>query len=175
MNAATDQASLLGAHQMQAGHQNETVRNWRCTECGVTAAHWFNAQSRYETRRWIDWRALDGRTWYTEPGDGSEPPSCPLPGVEAVCPWRFDAQLYAGAKGDVQLATALRTWCEKHQMAVADCPEPGPYCPGMPHHDLTGDGTRTHRGCTGREKSCQCRCPACCGDTPDMYGYDGDY
>lgn len=174
MNVTVDQARMLGQHQMVAGHQDHVVRNWRCTVCGVTAAHWFNAQSRYETRRWIDWKAPDGRTWYTDDRDGySGPPSCPLPGVEARCPWDDRAQRYAGAKGDVQLETAMRTWCERHEMAVADCPEPGPYCPGAAAHE---DGEPGMPGpCTGRENTCRCMCPACCGDTPDVWGYDGDY
>ena len=80
---------------------------------------------------------------------------------------------YDGPKGDVQLDTALRTWCERHEMAVADCPEPGPYCPGRLAHE---DGEPGRPGpCTGRENSCRCMCPACCGDTPDVWGYDGDY
>lgn len=174
MTAATDQGSLLGAHQMVAGHQNETVRNWRCTECGVSAAHWFNAQSRYETRRWIDWRAPDGRTWYTDfCDDYSDPPSCPLPTVDAVCPWEDYAPRYAGATGDVQLDTAMRTWCTRHEQAVSECTDPGPYCPGRMAHEYGEPGRPGP--CTGRENTCRCMCPACCGDTPDMYGYDGDY
>jgi hypothetical protein len=173
MQHPTEPPGLLGGHQMVAGHQDHVVRNWRCTACGVKAAHWFNAQSRYATRRWVDWRAPDGRTWCTEPGGFTEPPSCPLPVVEALCPWRDDAMRYAGATGDVQLDTAMRTWCDTHERAVSDCTDPGRYCPGRLAHE---DGEEGRPGpCTGREDSCRCMCPPCCGDTPDMYGYDGDY
>jgi len=173
MHRPAEETNLLGSHQMVAGHQDHVVRHWRCTACGVEAAHWFNAQSRYETRRWVDWRAPDGRTWYTEPGGFTDPPSCPLPAVEALCPWDDRAQLYAGATGDVQLDTAMRTWCETHQSAVSECPEPGPYCPGRMAHE---DGEEGRPGpCTGRENTCRCMCPPCCGDTPDMYGCEVDY
>ncbi|MBL1115453.1 hypothetical protein JK364_24075 [Streptomyces sp. 110] len=172
--AERDQAGrwtdMLGDHQMVAVRQDAVVRIWRCAACDVRVEFWFNAQSRYERRQWVDWKAPDGRTWYTEPGGYSEAPSCPLPSVEVVCLWRRDAQLYDGAKGEVQLAAAMATWCDTHQMAVADCPEPGPYCPGILAHDLEGDGTRVDGKCTGRENSCRCMCPSCCGDTPDVWG-----
>jgi hypothetical protein len=148
-----------------------------CAACGVLASLWWDQQPRHGigdlAREWVDWRAPDGRTWYTTPGGYSQPPPCQLPVVEALCPWDDKAERYAGAKGDVQLATALVTWCERHEMAVADCPEPGPYCPGWMAHE---DGEPGRPGpCTGRENSCRCMCPACCGDTPDVWGYDGDY
>jgi hypothetical protein len=96
--------------------------------------------------------------------------SCPPPPVEALCPWVDGAMRYDGAKGDVQLATALVTWCDTHEMAVADCPEPGPWRPGRPAHGDGGPGP-----CTGRADTCRCMCPACCGDTPYVWGYEVDY
>lgn len=89
--------------------------------------------------------------------------------VEALCPWMDGAMRYAGAKGDEQLDVAMRTWCGTHQSAVSECPEPGPYCYGYPAHEGQPDL------CTGRENTCRCRCPACCGDTPAVWGYEGDY
>ena len=144
----------------------------RCTACGITARHTPAIRHRYGVWPvYTVWRAPDGRTWET--GHGEPAPSCPPPGVEALCPWEDGAMRYDGPKGDVQLETAQRTWCERHQMAVADCPEPGPYCPGWMAHE---DGEEGRPGpCTGRENSCRCMCPACCGDTPDVWGYDGDY
>ncbi|WP_329376241.1 hypothetical protein [Streptomyces sp. NBC_01483] len=143
----------------------------RCTACGVVAVLQYNPQSQSDTKAWTDWRAPDGRTWLTTPGGYIQPPSCPLPGVEALCPWEDRAMRYAGPKGDVQLDTAMQTWCERHQVAVADCPEPGPYCPGALAHEGEDDDS----GCTGRENSCRCRCPACCGDDPHTWGYDGPF
>ncbi|MER7068922.1 MULTISPECIES: hypothetical protein [unclassified Streptomyces] len=153
-----------------------------CTECGIVVTQHSRAGSRYasayQVKRWITWAAPDGRRWETYP-DGNfpdaVPPSCPPPGVEALCPWRPDAMQYRGAKGRVQHETAKRTWCDTHQCAVNDCPEPGPLCYGAFHHNLNGDGTRTAGRCTGRQDSCRCMCPSCCGDTPDMYGYDGPF
>lgn len=87
------------------------------------------------------------------------------PPVEALCPWNDRAMRYAGAKGDVQLETAMRTWCETHQQAVSECQDPGPFCPGWPEHDREPVST-----CTSRENSCRCTCPPCCGDDPSMYG-----
>lgn len=29
--------------------------------------------------------------------------------------------------------------------------------------------------CTGRESTCRCMCPVCLGETPQDYGFDGDY
>lgn len=170
----TEQPGILGDHQMALVRQDHVARAWRCTECGVEAQHWFAAQSRYETRRWIDWKAPDGRTWYTDFRDGySGPPSCPLPTVDAVCPWEDYAPRYAGATGDVQLETAMRTWCTRHEQAVSECTDPGPHCLGRMAHE---DGEPGRPGpCTGWENTCRCMCPACCGDTPDMYGYDGGY
>lgn len=172
----TDQTGILGQHQMTLVRQDSVARRWQCTECGVRAEHWFNAQSRYETRRWIDWKAPDGRTWYTDFRDGyADPPACPLPGIPAVCPWDelHPPQRYRGAWGDVHLATAMQTWCERHQQAVSECTDPGPYCPGWQAHEEGEPGMPGP--CTGRENTCTCMCPACCGDTPDVWGYDGDY
>jgi hypothetical protein len=158
---------MLGLHQMVAVYNGA----WRCTACGIAATRRHNPRSPYGIRLWVDWRAPDDRTWMTVPGE--EAPSCPPPAVEALCPWLDSAMRYAGPKGDVQLDTAMRTWCETHQCAVSECPEPGPYCPGAAAHS---DGEEGYPGpCTGRENSCRCMCPACCGDTPDMYGYDGDH
>jgi hypothetical protein len=28
--------------------------------------------------------------------------------------------------------------------------------------------------CTQLENTCKCMCPVCVGDTPEVYGYDGD-
>ncbi|WP_159064573.1 hypothetical protein [Streptomyces olivochromogenes] len=145
----------------------------RCTACGVVAVRQYNPQSRSDAKVWTDWRAPDGRTWLTTPDGYIQPPSCPLPAVEALCPWEDRAMRYAGPKGDVQLATAMATWCERHEMAVADCPEPGPYCPGALAHE---DGEEGRPGpCTGRENSCKCMCSACCGDDPHTWGYDGPF
>ncbi|MFI7096812.1 hypothetical protein [Streptomyces lydicus] len=164
MHDTTPQAEALGQHQMVAVHEDA----WRCTACGTVATQQYNPRCRYGIKQWMDWRALDDRTWMTVPGEPA--PSCPPPPVEALCPWDDRAMRYAGAKGDVQLDTATRTWCERHEMAVADCPEPGPYCYGWQAHEEM-DGS----GCTGRQESCRCMCPACCGDTPDVWGYDGPY
>ncbi|MFI6653273.1 hypothetical protein ACIBI8_37495 [Streptomyces sp. NPDC050529] len=142
----------------------------RCTTCGMVARHQTKRRDQYGMTEWMEWRAADGRDWLTT-GDQPAPP-CPPPPVEALCPWRDDAMFYAGPKGDVQLATAMKTWCDTHKMAVSDCPQPGPYCPGADAH---ADGEEGQPGpCTGRENSCKCMCPACCGDTPDVWGYDGD-
>ncbi|MDX2998140.1 hypothetical protein PV382_23940 [Streptomyces scabiei] len=127
-------------------------------------------------REWLSWLAPDGRDWSSFPeGDGwvtypdGQAPSCPPQEVEARCPWEEDARRYGHVWGEVQLETAMRTWCETHQMAVADCPEPVHPCQGA-------DGRCMWKGrCTGREDSCRCLCPVCCGDIPDMYGYDGDH
>lgn len=160
------ESAMLGTHSMTRLHKD----GWRCTTCGVLALRKYDPRSRYGIPTWIDWLAPDEQTWLTTPGQDA--PTCPLPAVEAVCPWRDDAMRYAGPKGDAQLDTAMRTWCDTHQGAVSECPEPGPYCPGAEAH---ADGEEGSPGpCTGREDTCQCMCPACCGDTPDMYGYDGD-
>ncbi|MER8003002.1 hypothetical protein [Streptomyces sp. NPDC095613] len=142
----------------------------RCTACGVLATAWHDPRARYGIKEGTDWLAPDGRNWFTTPGGSTKPPPCPLPVVEAVCPWRPDAWMYDGIWKDQQLDAAMRTWCDTHEGAVSDCPEPGPYCPGEPAHDDAGPGP-----CTGRENTCRCMCPACCGDTPDIWGYDGDY
>lgn len=168
------EASMLGAHRLEGGDDAA-----RCVSCGIHV--WRRTTPRHEPgpRTWLQWYAPDGRDWSSFPeADGwvtypDSAPSCPPQTVEARCPWEENARRYGHAWGDVQLETAMRTWCERHEMTVADCPEPGPYCPGWPAHE---DGEEGRPGpCTGREDSCRCMCPACCGDTPDMYGYDGDY
>lgn len=169
MHATTLDATKFGQHQMHATHED----HWQCTGCGVRATRHYDPNIRYRIKTWIDWRAPDGRDWMTWPGGDSEPPSCPLPGVEALCPWELYAPRYIGPKGDVQLDTGMRTWCDRHEMAVSDCPEPGPYCPGAAAHEDGEDGQPGP--CTGRENTCRCMCPACCGDTPDVWGYEGDY
>lgn len=137
-----------------------------CADCQVRATQ---HRSR-EYGRWTDYVTAGGWSWHA-PDGSSGPPPCPPPPVEALCPWEWNSMRYAGAKGEEQLATAMRTWCERHQSAVSECPEPGPYCPGALAHE---DGEPGFPGpCTGRENSCRCRCAECCGDTPDMYGYDG--
>jgi hypothetical protein len=142
----------------------------RCPGCGVRAV--WQHDTRYRLGWWTEYVMPSGWSWSAP--DGSDgPPPCPPPPVEALCPWKPGAMRYAGAKGDDQLDAAMRTWCERHQGAVSECPEPGPPCPGAPGHE---DGDPGQPGpCTGREGTCKCMCPACCGDTPDMYGYDGDY
>ena len=37
-----------------------------------------------------------------------------------------------------------------------------------------GDGCMWSH-CTGRESTCRCMCPVCLGETPQDYGFDGDY
>jgi hypothetical protein len=37
-----------------------------------------------------------------------------------------------------------------------------------------GDGCMWSR-CTGRESTCRCCCPVCLGETPEDYGFDGDW
>jgi hypothetical protein len=135
-----------------------------CPACGMHASNRTNPRDPYGGTAWTEWRAPDGRTWLTCPGEAA--PSCPPPPVEALCPWRDDAMRYAGAKGDVQLATAMATWCDTHQMAVSDCPDPGPYCPGVRAHEDDAEQGK----CTGRWDTCRCMCPECCGDTPDVWG-----
>jgi hypothetical protein len=134
---------------------------YRCPTCGVRATH--HGPDRNMREPWVEFTMPSGWTWWSA---DDAPPPCPPPPVEAECPWEEPrAARYAGAKGDDQLDTAMRTWCERHECAVSECPEPGPYCPGARAHE-DGDGS----GCTGREDSCRCGCPACCGDTPDMWG-----
>ncbi|MFF8250093.1 hypothetical protein [Streptomyces griseus] len=152
----------------------------RCATCGVTVRRCHTPRYERGPRMWLEWRALDGRNWSSFPeGDTwvSHPdgnaPSCPPQGVEALCPWDENAHYYGGVWGEVQLIAAMNTWCDRHERTVSDCPEPGPYCPGAAAHE---DGEEGRPGpCTGRENTCRCMCPACCGDTPDVWGYDGDY
>ncbi len=168
-------ADITGQHRLQ-GDQDAG----RCTGCGVTVWRRRTSSHKLGPRQWLEWLAPDGRDWSSFPTDGGwesypdgSAPSCPPQEVEAQCPWKDNARRYGGVWGDVQLATAMRTWCETHECAVSECPEPGLYCPGRSAHE---DGEEGRPGsCTGREDSCRCMCPACCGDTPDMYGYDGDY
>ena len=164
---------ITGQHRLEGAEDAA-----RCTVCGVTVWRRRTAGHERGPRKWLEWLSPDGRDWSSLPeGDAwvtypdGRAPSCPPQGVEALCPWEENARRYGHTWGDVQLETALRTWCERHQMAVADCPEPGPYCPGAAAHE---DGEEGRPGpCTGREDSCRCMCPACCGDTPDVWGYDG--
>lgn len=158
----------------QAGHA--WVVDWEhawearrhCLMCGVTATRSRDRQNRW----WTEYVVAGGWSWHA-PDGSSGPPPCPPPPVEALCPHDWSAIRYDGPKGDEQLDTALRTWCERHQVAVADCPEPRPPCPGAGAHD---DGTPGRPGpCTGEEGTCGCMCPACVGDTPDVYGFEGDY
>ena len=164
-DTAVSESALLGAHRLQGGEDAK-----RCLSCGIHV--WRRVTPRHEPgpRVWFQWYAPDGRDWSSFPeGDGwvSYPdagPSCPPQEVEARCPWEEDARRYGRAWGDVQLEVAQRTWCERHQMAVADCPEPGPVCQGA------GGNCAWEGRCTGRENTCECACPACCGDTPDVWG-----
>lgn len=168
-------ADITGQHQLEGAEDFG-----RCTTCGITV--WRRHTPRHEPgpRMWLEWRALDGRDWNSFPkGDAwvsypdGNPPSCPPQGVEAQCPWEENARRYGRVWGDVQLETAMRTWCDRHEMAVSDCPEPGPHCPGESAHENGEEGQPGP--CTGRENTCKCMCPACCGDTPDVWGYEGDY
>ncbi|MFD0035565.1 hypothetical protein ACFVJK_46830 [Streptomyces sp. NPDC127172] len=137
----------------------------RCAVCGVTAVR----QHSREYGAWTEYRVPSGWTW-SAPDGSDTPPPCPPPPVEALCPWEMDAMRYAGAKGDDQLETAMRTWCETHERAVSECEDPGPLCPGAPAHE---DGEPAGPGpCTGREDTCRCMCPACCGDD---WSAPGDY
>jgi hypothetical protein len=85
---------------------------------------------------------------------------------------------------DDRLTVAERTWCRTHETAMSECvhppveewgarivsrpaadPEPLP-CPGA-------DGACMWRGrCSGMDDTCDCGCPVCVGDTPDVWGYD---
>jgi len=164
--------AVWGEHRWELGHRDEAVgREYRrCLDCGVAATRWWRQRSRFgvEELEWVDWVGPDGRTWHTAPGDHMGPPACPLPTVEALCPWEPDARRYDHAWGDAQLDVGMRTWCARHEMAVADCPNPGPPCPGVLAHE---DGEPGRPGpCTGYEESCRCMCPGCLDETPDMYG-----
>lgn len=168
-------ADIINLHQLRGDEDTK-----QCTACGVTI--WSRTAPRqfgHGTQTWLHWYAPDGRDWDSFPEEGrwvtypDAAPSCPPQEVEAACPWDEDARRYGGVWGEVQLQSAMRTWCDRHQMNVSDCPEPGPHCPGAPAHE---DGEEGQPGpCTGRENTCKCMCHACCGDTPDMYGYEGDY
>ena len=162
---------VTGQHQLQGSDDAA-----RCVSCGITI--WKRTTPRHEQgpRVWLQWHAPDGRDWSSFPeGDGwetypNDAPSCPPQDVEAQCPWEESARRYGHVWGDVQLETAQRTWCERHEMAVADCPEPGPVCRGADGECMWGQ-----ERCTGREDTCRCMCPVCVGDTPDVWGFDGDY
>ncbi|KFG02756.1 hypothetical protein IQ62_00120 [Streptomyces scabiei] len=161
--------NLIGEHRW-AGDEHAA----RCADCGVSVWRRLTAAHEPGHLEWFQWHGPDGRDWSSLPGEGGwvtypdgRAPSCPPQSVEARCPWEENARRYGHVWGDVQLATAMRTWCERHQMAVSECPEPGPVC-------LGAEGNCMWEGrCTGREDTCRCMCPVCCGDTPDMYGYDG--
>ncbi|MFI5814922.1 hypothetical protein ACIA7S_28685 [Streptomyces sp. NPDC051643] len=137
----------------------------RCTVCGVAVVQ--HLGDRYNRRLWLEYVMPSGWSWYDDTGNDGPPP-CPPPPVEALCPWEPDAMRYARAKGDDQLDTAMRTWCATHECAVSDCPEPGPHCPGAMAHEYEEPGFPGP--CTGRSNTCRCMCPACCGDTPDVWG-----
>ncbi|MFB7738244.1 hypothetical protein ACFC08_28425 [Streptomyces sp. NPDC056112] len=154
---------------MEALAEHRWVGVWehgkRCPACGTTTTR--HHDTRYGLGWWTEYKTASGWSWH-DPSGNDGPPPCPPPPVEALCPWDDNARRYAGAKGDDQLDTAMRTWCERHECAVSECPEPGPYCPGRLAHE---DGEEGFPGpCTGRENSCRCMCPACCGDTPDVWG-----
>jgi hypothetical protein len=120
------------------------------------------------------------------------------------CPWSNRARTFWSGREseedvDVILAAAELTWCEQHERAVSECttpppayldrdtwgvpddwmsrivsrpaaePEPMP-CLGADGGCMWGPGR-----CTGMEDTCRCMCPVCVGDTPDVYGYEGDY
>lgn len=167
-------AAITGWHRLEGDRDAG-----RCADCGIYV--WRRVTPRRDPgpREWLEWYAPDGRKWssfpedegwvtYPDPETGA--PSCPPQEVEARCPWEENARRYGHVWGDVQLETAMRTWCERHEMAVADCPEPGPVCRGA-----DGDCMWGAERCTGKEDTCRCMCPVCVGDTPDMYGFDGDY
>lgn len=143
----------------------------RCAACGVSAVQ---HRSR-EYGPWVEYRMPSGWSWCA-PDGGDGPPPCPPPPVEARCPWELGAMRYAGARGDDQLDTAMRTWCERHEQAVSECEDPGPWCPGARPDDddplavPVPCGTGRPGPCTGFERSCRCMCPACCGDTPNVWG-----
>ncbi|MFF1916204.1 hypothetical protein ACFVYE_32375 [Streptomyces sp. NPDC058239] len=147
----------------------------RCTVCGISISRRTTPRHEPGTRTWLRWYAPDGRIWDSFPeGDSwvtypDNAPSCPPQKVEAACPWEENARRYGGVWGDVQLETAMRTWCDRHQMAVADCPAPGPACPGAAAHEYEAEEGRPGP-CTGQQDGCLCMCPACCGDTPDVWG-----
>jgi hypothetical protein len=167
--AVSELLEYLAARAGDAHRWEGAGEDWkRCPECGVSAV-------RHRSREygpWVEYRMPSGWSWHA--ADGVEgPPPCPPPPVEALCPWDWTSMRYAGAKGDDQLDTAMRTWCVTHERAVSECVDPGPVCPGALAHEEEGQGVWAK--CTGREDTCRCRCSACCGDTPDVYGYDGDY
>lgn len=152
----------------------------RCLDCDLTESRSVITHHQHGAASYVEWGAPDGRRWHTgldgqvwpRPGGPNGVPTCPPPDAEALCPWDDNAFRHAGAWGDAQLDTAMRTWCDRHERAVSECVEPGPYCPGRDAHL---DGESGGPGpCTGREDTCRCMCPACCGDTPDVYGHDGD-
>lgn len=38
-----------------------------------------------------------------------------------------------------------------------------------------GEGVCNWGRCTQRASTCRCCCPPCAGDTPEVWGYDGDH
>lgn len=171
METVVSEAGVLGVHRLEGDGDAA-----RCVSCGVQV--WRRATARHEPgpRVWLQWYAPDGREWSSFPeADGwvtypDAAPACPPQDVEVRCPWEKDARRYGHVWGDVQLETALRTWCARHEMAVADCPEPGAPCLGA-----DGDCMWGPERCTGLEGTCRCMCPVCVGDTPDVWGYDGPH
>lgn len=165
------EAALLGVHRLKGADDAA-----RCVSCGVTV--WRRTTPRHEPGPpiWLQWNAPDGRDWSSFPEAGGwvtypdAAPSCPPQEVEARCPWEEKARRYGHVWSDVQLETAQRTWCGRHEMAVADCPEPGPLCRGA-----DGDCMWGEERCTGREDTCRCMCPVCVGDDPETWGYDGPH
>jgi hypothetical protein len=166
-------ADITGQHRIKGDRDGG-----RCIDCGVLVWRRLDTRGRGEAnvRGWLEWLAPDGRDWSSFPeGDGwvtypDSAPTCPPQAVEARCPWEPDARRYGRAWGDVQLEAAMQTWCERHQVAVAECPNPGPPCRGADGNCAWGEGR-----CTGDGDTCRCMCPVCVGDTPDVWGYDGDY
>lgn len=167
-------AGVFGLHRWEGGEDAA-----RCLSCGVSVWVRHALRGTPGPRIWLEWYAPDGRDWSSFPeGDGwvtypdpeAGAPSCPPQDVEARCPWQEGARRYGRAWGEVQLETAMRTWCGRHEMAVADCPEPGPVCLGADGGCMWGP-----QRCTGRENTCRCMCPVCLGETPQDYGFDGDY
>lgn len=166
-----DVLTLLARHHLVGGRDAA-----RCTACGVSVWRRQTPPQEAGPREYFAWLAPDGRDWtsFLEGGGWvtypEAAPACPPDQVDARCPWEEDARRYGRVWGDVQLETALRTWCGRHEMAVSDCPEPGPVCRGADGACMWGPDR-----CTGREDTCRCMCPACVGDTPDVWGYDGDH
>lgn len=74
----------------------------------------------------------------------------------------------AGDAGLVWVTGLTRAELEADPFGPWEYVEPDDRCRGH------GDGCSWSR-CTGRESTCKCCCPVCLGETPEDYGYDGDY